>query len=67
MNPFVVKIIVIYALEIHNNSDYYIRNKFLTNKIFEYKNKISYNSNDYDLQEEQESEINELEIYKCNV
>ena len=51
----------------HNNSDYYIRNKFLTNKIFEYKNKISYNSNDYDLQEEKESEINELEIYKCNI
>ena len=51
----------------YGNSDYFIRNKFLTNKIFENINKISYNSNNYDVQEEKNSEIYELEIYKCNI
>jgi len=48
------------------HSDYYIRNKFLTQGVFENTNKISYNSNDFDVQEENDSKINELEIYKCN-
>ena len=51
----------------YNHSDYYIRNKFFTYKIFENTNKISYYSNTYDVQGQQESSINELEIYKCNI
>ena len=51
----------------YNHSDYFIRHKFLTLKIFENTNKYSYNSNEYDIQEERNSEINELEIYKCNI
>ena len=51
----------------YNHSDYFIRHKFLTNKIFENTNKISYYSNSYDVQGQQDSSINELEIYKCNI
>ena len=49
------------------HSDYFIRHKFLTNNIYENTKKLSYNSDGYDLQGEQDSKINELEIYKCNI
>ena len=45
------------------NSDYFIRNSFLTQKIYEAKSKKSYYSEDYEIQGENESEIEELEIY----
>ena len=48
-----------------SHSDYYIRQHFLTSKIFENTNKIGYNSNGYDVQGEQDSQIQELEVYKC--
>ena len=38
----------------------------MSQKIFENKNKSSYYSNNYDIQGENESQINELEIYECN-
>ena len=44
-------------------SDYFIRNSFLTRKIFESKSKNSYYSEDYEIQGENNSEIEELEIY----
>ena len=47
-------------------SDYYIPHQFMSQKIFENKNKSSYYSNNYDIQGENESQINELEIYECN-
>ena len=47
-------------------SDYFIRNSFLTSKVFEQKIKKSYYSNDYEIQGENESEIEELEIYFCH-
>ena len=47
------------------NSDYYIRDSFFTEKIFENKNKYSYYSDNYDIQGENNSEIEELEIYFC--
>ena len=45
------------------HSDFYIRNKFLESKIYEAKSKIAYISENYDLTGENNSEINELEIY----
>lgn len=48
-----------------SNSDYYIRNSFLTAGVYEHKIKSSYSSNDYEVQGENESTINELEIYFC--
>ena len=47
------------------HSDYYIRNNFLTDKIYEALSKYSYNSNGYDVQGENDANINELEIYLC--
>ena len=47
------------------NSDYYIRNLFLKEKIFESPKKSSYYSNNYEIQGERDSEIEELEIYFC--
>ena len=47
------------------NSDYYIRNSFLKEKIFESQKKSSYYSNNYEIQGEEDSEIEELEIYFC--
>ena len=44
-------------------SDYFIRNSFLTQKIYEAKSKKSYYSEDYEIQGENNSEIEELEIY----
>ena len=49
----------------YGNSDYYIRNSFLKEKIFENNNKYSYYSDNYDIQGEENSEIEELEIYFC--
>ena len=48
------------------NSDYYIRDHFLTSGIYEHKNKMSYYSNNYEIQGEKESSIYELEVYYCN-
>ena len=39
------------------NSDYYIRNSFFKKKVFENTNNYCYNSNSYDVQEENNSEI----------
>ena len=50
----------------YKNSDFYIRNQFLNYKIFEDSEKLSYNSKSYDVQGENEAEINELEIYFCS-
>ena len=47
-------------------SDYYIRNEFLKNGIYEHKTKMSYYSNNYAIQGENESIISELEICFCN-
>ena len=47
----------------YNHSDYYIRNGFLRNQIYEAKEKYSYYSNDYDVQGENDAKIFELEIY----
>ena len=48
-------------------SDYYIRQQFLTSKIYEANGKKSYYIiNGYDVQGENEAYINELEIYLCN-
>lgn len=49
----------------YENSDYYIRDSFFTGTIFENKNKYSYYSDNYDIQGEEDSEIEELEIYFC--
>jgi len=46
-------------------SDYYIRNRFLSQKIYEAKKKLSYYGDNYSIQEENEAEIVELEIYHC--
>ena len=46
-------------------SDYVIRDSFLKEKVFEAKAKHSYYSNDYEIQGEQDSDIEELEIYFC--
>ncbi len=46
-------------------SDFFIRNKFLTQGIYEAKEKYSYNSNNYEVQGENDSKIYELEIYHC--
>ena len=51
----------------YNHSDFFIRNRFLTNKIFENRNKYGYNSNGFDVQGENDAKIKELEIYKCNI
>lgn len=48
------------------NSDYYIRNSFLTSNVYEAKTKASYYSDGYEIQCEGDSEIEELEIYFCN-
>ena len=47
------------------NSDYYIRDSFLTTRVYEAKKKGSYYSKNYEIQEQNESEIEELEIYFC--
>ena len=49
----------------YENSDYYIRNSFLTQRVYEAKTKTSYYSNDYEIQLENYSDIEELEIYFC--
>ena len=46
-------------------SDYYIRNLFLSQKVYEAKVKQSYYSNNYEVQGEEDAEIYELEIYHC--
>ena len=46
-------------------SDFYIRNNFLTQGVYEAKNKMSYYSNHYEVQGENDSKIYELEIYHC--
>ena len=49
----------------YQHSDYYIRNNFFSEKIYEALSKYSYNSNGYDVQGENNAKINELEIYLC--
>ena len=49
----------------HSFSDYYIRNSFLRETIYETKMKSSYYSNNYEIQGENEADIEELEIYFC--
>ena len=49
----------------YNHSGCCVRNSFFTEKIFENKNKYSYYSDNYDIQGENNSEIEELEIYFC--
>ena len=46
-------------------SDYYIKNQFLSQKVYEAKDKKSYYSNNYEVQGENVAEIYELEIYHC--
>ena len=47
------------------NSDFYIRNKFLKYGVYEHMCKYSYDSNKYEVQGQNESEIYELEVFKC--
>ena len=49
------------------HSDYFIRDSFLKKQIYENINKLCYNSTGFDVQEENNSEIKELEIYKCKI
>ena len=48
-----------------SNSDFYIRDKFLTSRVYEHKTKSSYYCENYEIQGENESDIEELEIYFC--
>ena len=47
------------------SSDYYIKISFLRQKIYEAKMKSSYYSDNYEIQGENEADIEELEIYFC--
>ena len=50
----------------YGRSDFYIYNNFLKAGVFESKNKSSYYcNNNYDIQGEEVSKINELEIFYC--
>ena len=47
------------------NADFYIRNTFLSSGVYEAKDKYSYYCNNYGVQGENITQINELEIYHC--